>query len=169
MYVCIYIFSYGYLTWEWVQGIRSYVYPLAIATIFKLLALVNLDTAQLLILMPRILQATLSAYSDYRFFVWSGRKKWSLFLIVVPWFWFYTGSRTLSNTLETSLTTIALSYFPWHGEGIAYLWPAILCCFLRPTAALIWLPLIVLHVRKSRLSLSELVLKRFFIIGQVYW
>ncbi|EDW68905.1 GPI mannosyltransferase 3 isoform X2 [Drosophila virilis] len=158
-------FGYGYLTWEWVRGIRSYVYPLIIAAVYKLLALLQLDSAQLLVLLPRLLQATLSAYSDYRFYVWTGKRKWALFLILVPWFWFYTGSRTLANTLEASLTTIALSYFPWYGEGTAYLWPAAICCFLRPTAAVIWLPLAFYHLRKSRLSVPELILKRFVLIG----
>ncbi|XP_068143172.1 GPI mannosyltransferase 3 [Drosophila tropicalis] len=158
-------FGYGYLTWEWVQGIRSYVYPVIIAGIYKLLALLQLDTAQLLVLLPRILQALLTTYSDYRFYVWTGKRKWALFLILVPWFWFYTGSRTLANTMETSLTTIALSYFPWYGEGTAYLWPAAICCFLRPTAAVIWLPLALYHLRNTRLSTIELILKRFLVIG----
>ncbi|XP_017470147.1 PREDICTED: GPI mannosyltransferase 3 [Rhagoletis zephyria] len=158
-------FGYGYLTWEWVQGLRSYLYPVIIAGIYKALALLNLDTAQLLVTLPRILQGTLSAYSDYRFFVWSGKKKWGLFLILVPWFWFYTGSRTLSNTLETSLTTIALSYFPWSGESTTYLWFAAICCFLRPTAAVIWIPLSIYHLRKSRLPTSDLILKHFLVVG----
>uniref|UniRef100_A0A0A1X6J3 Mannosyltransferase n=1 Tax=Zeugodacus cucurbitae TaxID=28588 RepID=A0A0A1X6J3_ZEUCU len=158
-------FGYGYLTWEWVQGIRSYVYPILIAGVYKLLALLNLDTVQLLIISPRILQALLSAYSDYRFFVWTGKRKWALFLVLVPWFWFYIGSRTLSNTLETSLTTIALSYFPWSGESTTYLWYAAICCFLRPTSAIIWIPLCIYHLRKSRLSASELIFKHFFVVG----
>ncbi|KAH8366219.1 hypothetical protein KR093_010340 [Drosophila rubida] len=158
-------FGYGYLTWEWVQGIRSYVYPLAIAAIYKVLALLQLDSVQWLVLLPRLLQALLTSYSDYRFYVWTGKRKWALFLILVPWFWFYTGSRTLANTLEASLITIALSYFPWYGEGTAYLWPAAICCFLRPTAAVIWLPLTIYHLRKSRLSVLELILKRFVLIG----
>ncbi|XP_073842974.1 phosphatidylinositol glycan anchor biosynthesis class B isoform X2 [Musca autumnalis] len=158
-------FGYGYLTWEWVQGLRSYLYPVLIAGIYKVLALLSLDTVKWLVVLPRLLQATLSAYSDYRFYIWTGKKKWGLFLIAVSWFWFYTGSRTLSNTLETSLTTIALSYFPWHGEGIAYLWPAALCCFLRPTAGIIWLPLVIYHLHKSKLRWTELVFKKFIIIG----
>ncbi|XP_030385200.1 GPI mannosyltransferase 3 isoform X2 [Scaptodrosophila lebanonensis] len=160
-------FGYGYLTWEWVQGIRSYIYPLLIAGVYKLLALLQLDSAELLVLLPRILQAILSSYSDYRFYVWTGKRKWALFLILVPWFWFYTGSRTLANTLEASLTTIALSYFPWYGEGSAYLWLAAICCFLRPTAAVIWLPLGIYHLRKSRISAVELILKRFVVIGLI--
>ncbi|KAL7744482.1 hypothetical protein ACLKA6_001855 [Drosophila palustris] len=158
-------FGYGYLTWEWVQGMRSYVYPLAIAALYKLLALLQLDSVELLVLLPRFLQALLTTYSDYRFYVWTGKRKWALFLILVPWFSFYTGSRTLANTLEASLITIALSYFPWYGEGTVYLWPAAISCFLRPTAAIIWLPLVRYHVRKTRLSLVELILKRFVLIG----
>ncbi|XP_013111842.1 GPI mannosyltransferase 3 isoform X2 [Stomoxys calcitrans] len=158
-------FGYGYLTWEWVYGIRSYVYPMLIAGVYKLLALLRLDTAQWLVIVPRILQATLSAYSDYRFFIWTGKKKWGLFLTIASWFWFYMGSRTLSNTLESSLTTIALSFFPWYGEGIAYLWPAILCCFLRPTAAIIWLPLVFYHLRKSKISWTNLIFKRYLVIS----
>uniref|UniRef100_A0A6P4ELS6 Mannosyltransferase n=1 Tax=Drosophila rhopaloa TaxID=1041015 RepID=A0A6P4ELS6_DRORH len=161
-------FGYGYLTWEWVQGIRSYVYPLLIAGLYKILALLQLDSAHLLVLLPRILQALLSAYSDYRFFVWTGKRKWALFLILVPWFWFYTGSRTLANTLEASLTTIALSYFPWYGESTGYLWPAAICCFLRPTVAVIWLPLSLYHLRKSRQNVLELILKRFVLIGHIH-
>lgn len=158
-------FGYGYLTWEWVQGIRSYIYPLIFAGVYKVLALCNLDHVNYLVLLPRILQAILSAFSDYRFFVWSGRRKWALFLITIPWFWFYTGSRTLTNTLEASLTTIALSYFPWQKEGTSYLWFAALSCFIRPTAAIIWIPLCIYHLKKTRLSVVELIFKRFILIG----
>lgn len=147
------------------EGIRSYIYPVIIAGIYKILALLSLDTVKWLIILPRLLQATLSAYSDYRFFIWTGKKKWGLFLMAVSWFWFYTGSRTLSNTLETSLTTIALSYFPWNGEGVAYLWPAAFCVFLRPTAMIIWLPLVFYHLHKSKLRWTELVFKRFIVVG----
>lgn len=158
-------FRYGYLTWEWVQGIRSYVYPLVFAGLYKALSFVNLDTTAFLILAPRILQAILSAYSDYRFFVWTGRRKWSIFLISISWFWFYTGSRTLSNTLEASLTTIALSYYPWYGEGIKYLWPAAICCFLRPTAAIIWIPLCIYHLKSSKQSTLRLIFTKYLLVG----
>lgn len=158
-------FGYGHLTWEWVQGIRSYIYPLIFAVLYKVLALFQLDHVNYLILLPRVLQATLSAFSDYRFYVWCGSKKWALFLIAIPWFWFYTGSRTLTNTLEASLTTIALSYFPWQKEGTSYLWLAALSCFIRPTAAIIWIPLCIYHLTKTRLSIVELILKRFLLIG----
>lgn len=66
---------------------------------------------------PRIFQALLSSYADFCFYKWSGNHKWAAFNIAISWFWFYTASRTIINTLETSLTTIALSYYPWKTIG----------------------------------------------------
>lgn len=37
-------FGYGYLTWEWFEGIRSLIYPLFIAIVFKHLENLNLDS-----------------------------------------------------------------------------------------------------------------------------
>lgn len=106
------------MTWEWKHGIRSYLYPVIIAAFYKLLDIANLDSVFMIVYLPRILQALLTAVADYRFYVWCNHRKWSLFVIVSSWFWFYTGSRTLINTLETSLTMIALSIFPWsRGKG----------------------------------------------------
>lgn len=105
---------YGYLTWEWTKGIRSYIHPVIIAGIYKALEALGLDDVQYLVIAPRIFQAILTAFADYRFFKWSNQSKWSLFMIVTSWFWFYTGSRTLANTVEAALTSIALSYFPWR-------------------------------------------------------
>lgn len=59
------------------------------------------------------MQSFLSAYADYRFYIWSGHKKWALFITASSFFWLYTGSRTLVNTFETAVSMIALSYFPW--------------------------------------------------------
>lgn len=42
-------FKYGYLTWEWHQGIRSYIPPLIIAAYYKLLELIGLDIVPLLV------------------------------------------------------------------------------------------------------------------------
>ncbi|XP_055545712.1 GPI mannosyltransferase 3 [Wyeomyia smithii] len=160
------VFGYGHLTWEWTKGIRSYVYPSVIALLYKLLALVKLDTVELLVLLPRVLQALLSAYSDYRFYIWSNKSKWSTFVLASSWFWFYTASRTLSNTLETSLTVIALSYFPWAAtESTTFLWPVALSVFVRPTSAIPWIPLCLYHMKKSSHPIWELLLKRYLVIG----
>lgn len=44
-----FVFGYGYLTWEWILGIRSYLHPLIIAFFYKLLLLMNLDYAEVLV------------------------------------------------------------------------------------------------------------------------
>jgi len=157
------VFGYGFLTWEWVKGVRSYLYPLLLAGIYKVLALVQLDTVELLVYAPRIFQAALSAFADYRFYRWTNRSKWGMFLIISSWFWFYTASRTLTNTLEAALTTIALSYFPWrhYEEQTTFLFPAVLAAFVRPTAAVPWIPLFLHHIKKSKHSPMELIVKRY--------
>lgn len=43
------VFGYGQLTWEWTQGIRSYLYPSFFATVYKLLELIGLDLPELLV------------------------------------------------------------------------------------------------------------------------
>lgn len=67
--------------------------------------------------MPKILQAILSAYADLCFYRWTFRRKWAIFLISTSFFWYYAATRTLLNTFETALTTIALSKYPWIGRG----------------------------------------------------
>lgn len=42
-------FKYGYLTWEWHKGIRSYIPPLIIAGYYKLLELIGIDFLPLLV------------------------------------------------------------------------------------------------------------------------
>ncbi len=96
-------------------------------------------------------------------------------------------SRTLINTLEYSLTCLALAYYiagkrgtearaagrpPAHavsrpppckddvlpGRSSAYLALAALCVMMRPTAALVWGPLVFLHVLRLLRRVSFLFL-----------
>lgn len=139
-------FGYGHLTWEWTNGIRSYIYPAIIAGFYKLLELFECDHSLLLVIsfcyvvwfifadrityiiifianfqifLPRILQAILSIVADYSFYKWTGRHKWGLFMILIQWFWFYTANRTLSNTVETALIMIALARYPFEAGKIS--------------------------------------------------
>ena len=159
-------FGYGYLTWEWNTKIRSYIYPFLISILYRILALVYLDYTVLLTTLPRIIQALLSGYADYRFYVWTG-SKWALFSLCTNWFWYYCASRTLANTLETALTIIALSIYPWpngriHGSG--YLWIVGFLTAMRPTAAILWTPLCCYHLCTSSNSILDL-LKNYSVIG----
>ncbi|XP_046419584.1 GPI mannosyltransferase 3-like [Neodiprion fabricii] len=160
-------FGYGHLTWEWREGIRSYIYPLLISLIYRILGFFHLDFATLIIIAPRIIQALLSAYADYRFYVWT-KNKWALFSLCTNWFWYYYASRTLVNTLETSLTTITLSIFPWRDsntKSVSYIWIVAWLCVVRPTAAVIWTPLCLYHLLTTPTSGRIVLLLSYLRIG----
>lgn len=155
------------MTWEWTNGIRNYIHPVLISGLYKLMQLLNVDCACLYALIPRLAQALLTGYSDYRLFAMSGKTKWSFFIILISHYWFFTGSRTLINTFEAALTTIALSYYPWQKERSCYLWIVGLLCIIRPTAAIPWIPLCLFHIKDSRYTALELIIKRFIPIGVI--
>lgn len=169
------VFGYGALTWEWQQGIRSYLYPSIVAGLYTLLKYTGLDYPEALILLPRILQAIISTAADYSFYKWTGNRKWALFLILTSWFWFYTSGRTLLQTLETSLVAIALSEFPFKGgklghyeqESPKWIWLAVLCVFLRPTSAPLWAVLGAYNLLTTNQSRMKLVLRTYVPIALI--
>ncbi|CAM6090733.1 unnamed protein product [Calypogeia fissa] len=67
------VFGYGHLTWEWKRGIRSYVHPLIFAALYKLLALMGLDTPWIMARAPRLFQALVAAVGDLYLFKLSFR------------------------------------------------------------------------------------------------
>ncbi|XP_011865110.1 PREDICTED: GPI mannosyltransferase 3 [Vollenhovia emeryi] len=156
-------FGYGHLTWEWTTMIRSYAYPFLISILYRTLAVLSLDSALLLTTLPRVLQAVLVAYADYRFYMWT-KSKWMLVSLCLNWYWYYCATRTLINSVETACTVIALSMFPWregHVQGVRFLWIVGLLCMARPTAAIMWLPLCLYHILTSlerRVLLARYVL-----------
>ncbi|XP_040979665.1 GPI mannosyltransferase 3 isoform X3 [Aquila chrysaetos chrysaetos] len=62
------VFNYGYLTWEWANGLRGYSYPLIFASIYKALQLLAKDDVHLLIWVPRLAQAVLAAFADVKLY-----------------------------------------------------------------------------------------------------
>jgi hypothetical protein len=42
---------YGHLTWEWEMGIRSYLHPMLFALLYKVLAILGLDTPWFMVIM----------------------------------------------------------------------------------------------------------------------
>ncbi|XP_012276718.1 GPI mannosyltransferase 3 [Orussus abietinus] len=161
-------FGYGYITWEWDTKIRSYIYPFLIAILYKILAFLCIDHATVLITAPRLFQAILSAYADYRFYIWT-RNKWALFNLCINWYWYYCATRTLINSVETALTIIALSIFPWRSsdsQSLKFVWIVGFLCFARPTAAVIWIPLCLYHLcANSRSKMNTFM--RYIAIGSM--
>nr|XP_033775631.1 GPI mannosyltransferase 3 isoform X1 [Geotrypetes seraphini] len=149
------VFNYGYLTWEWNEGLRGYTYPLVFASIYKILDLLNSDKVQLLIWAPRLAQALLSALADVKIYSFLRRlqnaetAKWVYFCQLCSWFTWYCCTRTLTNTMETVLTIFTLYYYPIQGSktksNCKYLTLVALAFVIRPTAVILWIPLLVCH------------------------
>ncbi|XP_049833004.1 GPI mannosyltransferase 3 [Schistocerca gregaria] len=165
-------YGYGYTTWEWKVGIRSYVYPSLIALMYKIMNIIKIDTVENLILLPRIFQALLCVCADLMFLRWCRTcigvtNEWALLNISIAWFHAYTATRTLTNTLETALTSMALCLYPWTTmrrggvETTKYLWIVGFACLMRPTAFVIWLPFAIYHFLQAS---DWKVLSRVYII-----
>ncbi|XP_020115189.1 GPI mannosyltransferase 3-like isoform X1 [Ananas comosus] len=148
------VFGYGHLTWEWKQGIRSYLHPLLFALLYKIMAFLRLDTPLFMVKAPRLLQAVFASVGDLYLFKLSKLvfnehvARWALFSQFVNWFMFFCITRTLSNSLETVLTITGLFYWfssitsskqvPVASRKLALIIAA-LACAVRPTSAITWL------------------------------
>ncbi|XP_037803489.1 GPI mannosyltransferase 3-like [Penaeus monodon] len=159
-------FGYGYLTWEWKEGLRSILYPGVLACLYKVLAVFSLDYPLLLIHLPRVLHACAFAVGD--FFTWKLSQKlynkdaahWTYVCLMSSWFLEYCAPRTLTSCLEMVLTSVALWFYPWKSKrescNVSYLWLVGISCILRPTSAVLFVPLCLHHVwaSNSRLWLT---------------
>ncbi|ODQ54917.1 hypothetical protein SAICODRAFT_64193 [Saitoella complicata NRRL Y-17804] len=144
------VFGYGYTTWEWDEGIRNPLHPAVLAVLYKVLSVVGVDTPDVVVVAPKVLQGVFAAVGDF-YTVKLGRKmfgervgRWTLFCTVTSsWNWFcYT--RTFSNSLETVLTACAMYYWPslqstkTNASAVLALVLAAVACVMRPTNALLW-------------------------------
>ncbi|XP_057833988.2 mannosyltransferase APTG1 isoform X1 [Cryptomeria japonica] len=160
------VFGYGHLTWEWEKGIRSYLHPLIFALLYKILAIFQLDTVWFMIKTPRLLQSLFAAIGDIYLYKLADRcfgkhvSQWALFCQMTNWFMFFCITRTLSNSLETVLTIVSLFYWPFYTSlpGEAHYSPmsrkialfvAAICCAIRPTSAVLWFYLGIIHLYKA--------------------
>lgn len=151
------VFKYGHLTWEWTKGIRSYFYVSLISGLYYVLKFANLDTPDLVVLAPRLFQAVLSSVADVYFVRWvnekrSGQYSWAFLSWLTSHFINYCSTRTLINTFEMNITTIALYYYPWSPKSTNFVFIGLvsLLCFVRPTSTVIWLPLVVINIVSSK-------------------
>ena len=113
------VFGKGYLTWEWTTNnpIRSYLHPLIFAALFYVLKISRLDSIECIILLPRMLQGLISAVGDlyslkfYRLYFGVEGQKWFLLAYMTNSSLLYFMSRTLINSLETALGSIAMFFY----------------------------------------------------------
>lgn len=155
--------------------------------------------AEIIIAAPKIAQAVSAALADVftyelaqRVHGTDSRASCAVLALTLlsPWNWFCS-TRTLSNALETTLTAIALHYWPWswllsttktRGEqkaGLTSTKPppkrlyaslalAALACILRPTNVLIWATLAVSSLWTfPNLQNSVAFLRAAIIIGSI--
>lgn len=168
-----FVFGYGYQTWEWKYAIRSSVYPMFISAQYYLLKMFKIDTVFTVTMVPRLVQAFMSAIGDYwtvelgrRLFGYEGAC-WTAVSLLCSWFLHYTASRTLTNVAEQVFTAGALSMYPWGGQkqpstSWSYLWLVGLSCMIRPTALVLWLPLVALHFARASHSRTFLLKRLAF-------
>lgn len=148
-----YVFGYGIqLTWEWSMRIRGSVHVLLFSAVYWVLKLTGTDqTMNMIIISPKLFQSLFAAVTDIYTYKLAnklygeGPAKWAMVASLLSMFNFFCSTRTLSNSIETSLTVVALYYWPWSGPKnfsvrnfIASLSFAAMACILRPTNAIIW-------------------------------
>ncbi|XP_011795963.1 PREDICTED: GPI mannosyltransferase 3 [Colobus angolensis palliatus] len=132
------VFNYGYLTWEWTERLRSYTYPLIFASIYKILHLLGKDSVQLLIWIPRLAQAFLSAVADVRL---------------------YSLMKQLENQEVARWVVGAIT-----GLIVKYSSLVALAFIIRPTAVIPWTPLLFRHFCQEPRKL-DLILHHFLPVG----
>ncbi|TFK54738.1 glycosyltransferase family 22 protein [Heliocybe sulcata] len=176
------VFGYGHLTWEWRARlpIRSVIYPAFNVPVYWLAKIAKLDQTAFLISGPKILHGILGACTD----IWIAeltRKvlgeryvSTAIFVSLTSFFHALSLTRSISNSLETSLTTIALSYFPWDAHkpfdrapirmSFAF---AALACAVRSTNAVLWVYMLAVLALRLRNDVRHLgvVLLDLVVIG----
>ena len=153
------VFGRGYLTWEWMteEPIRSSLHPLLFAPLFLLLKITGTDFPWLVELSPRLLCGLISALGDYWFYkfykenISSHTSSFAFFYGSNAWL-NHSSSRTLINSLEMSLTSIALCFYSRALTGsrvndmLVYVSLITTSFVMRMTTAVFWLPLVLYHL-----------------------
>ncbi|SGZ52409.1 CIC11C00000002844 [Sungouiella intermedia] len=145
------VFGYGYITWEWTQRLRSALHPLIYAGGYQLMYKVLPPSKEDLAveIAPKLVSSVIAALGDtytYRFAASYtlndevAMVAWILSL-ASSWNW-YVSTRSFSNNLELMLTTIGLSYWPWHRfklmSVLVLTFFGFHSCLVRPTNSLLW-------------------------------
>ncbi|KAK3374956.1 Alg9-like mannosyltransferase family-domain-containing protein [Podospora didyma] len=121
--------SGAWVTWEWQHQLRSSLHPAIFGFAYKaaecMMSAMHLFPpfkAIMLFALPSVVQSVFAALAD--FYTWKlathifgdqSNAPWAALWMTVlnPWQW-YCSTRTFSNSLETTLTIVALYYWPWE-------------------------------------------------------
>ncbi|KAH9876079.1 hypothetical protein J1614_003958 [Plenodomus biglobosus] len=199
--------SNAWITWEWRTQLRSSLHPALFAALYRVAAdladLCGLSLpakAEVLLATPKVTQAVLAALLDC--YTWKLAEKvygrgsrtalTTLALsICSPWQWFCS-TRTLSNCAETTITAVAIYYWPWHWYALPRednpgakgksqiasqshlgsiselrlsLLLAALACILRPTNSLIWVSICVPMLWQASKRLRYVLVREILFCG----
>ncbi|KAL5635812.1 hypothetical protein ACGC1H_004568 [Rhizoctonia solani] len=145
------VFGSGHLTWEWTANppIRSFVYPALFVPAYASVKAMHLEDTVALIWAPKFVQVVFASVGDLalyqiaRSLFTNAHGDAVLFLSLVSPFNVLALTRTLTNSTETSLVTVALLFWPFslsqaRSRTRVSLSLAALSCIIRPTAAIIW-------------------------------
>lgn len=144
------VFGYGYLTWEWQYGLRSYLHPLLYMVPYWIAKLLGggedgEGCYWYVLAAPKVVNALIAAVGDY-YLYWLIQSRFrndrlaklvSLMSLFSAWNW-YCWCRSFSNSLELTLTIVALYYLRIASVGKSLV-VAAFACLVRPTNAIIWL------------------------------
>ncbi|KAJ3801502.1 glycosyltransferase family 22 protein [Lentinula aff. detonsa] len=176
------VFGYGHLTWEWLspRPIRSIVYPALNVPLYWILKYTGLDSHEklgdfLIVNSPRVLHGSFAALTDIwlckltRRAIGKRYETSALLLSLTSFFHALSLSRSLSNSLETSLTTIALAFYPLSDSSTPQIRSdiktmlifAAMACSVRITNAVIWAFLIPILLWRMRSNVQLLILTLF--------
>lgn len=165
------VFGYGFLTWEWRLGLRSYLHPLLYTTIYQVCSWLELGYAYLLNV-PKAVDGLIAAIGETYLYYLSRKltnddiAKLTVVLSLLSSFNWYCTTRSFSNTLEMHLTTAALYYFPMSGPDLSQLGISLLIaaftCMIRPTNVIFW---VYYGVRYLQASFSPSAILLAAVIG----
>ncbi|KPA80014.1 putative mitochondrial GPI anchor biosynthesis protein [Leptomonas pyrrhocoris] len=168
------VFGRGHLTWEWEEGIRSYVFPLLFAAPLFLLKWTGIDSAWTVWASSRCVQSLLFFAHDCAMLALAQRLDYlvhkakknpsavaktthtvasrsptiasvTLAILVVEWFLNYDGVRCYSNVAESLFFLLALYHQTYKG----FLFWAGVACAMRVTAAFALLPIFAFHAYQT--------------------
>lgn len=164
------VYGYGYLTWEWKQGIRSFSYPLLYSIVYQICSMFQLPYS-FIIYLPKVVNAIIASIGEYylyklaqKVFRKDALARLTILLSLISSFNWYCSTRSFSNTLELHLTTIAM-YFYANSEILQCFFVAAFCCLIRPTNAIIWIYLAIKYIRSHTVGQSLQFVKRATVAG----
>lgn len=182
------VYGYGHQTWEWspssdrsTGGIRSPLHPFLFVPVYGFLSLTGLDRTQLLIYLPKLVQAAIATLTDLATYslatviLTPSYGPAALACSLTSFFNAYAGIRTLSNSLEAALTATALVYWPWNLRGSLDSWSQLaisisliaLSIIIRPSSILFWSALTIKLLINSSGEARIDVMALFAVIGIV--